>query len=298
MLGVNDKTWLVDMLCNTAKNDIKSNSNQTLSVSNLNHKQYSVYFGLGQSINLHDRPNVFKVSLAGITLGNYILKELYHRKTSGKFLDIGTGSGVLALLIRSIGATNITATDICENSINLAKENELLNFNNEKILFFCGDLFSNLPNDERYDTIIFNPPGWRTPSNQLLDELKKIQTEYDMRPEAMFFGDHVLLKFLQDLPNRLNTKGRALIGLNSLVGIQDILKGYNSTYLTDSPLNFRLLERHSLPLLFYTPGWKLAEPLLIKEFKVWRDHHTAAYTVDANGQLYWSYEVIECTHKS
>jgi release factor glutamine methyltransferase len=119
-----------------------------------------------------------------------------------------------------------------------------------------------------------------------------------MRPEAMFFGDRVLLKFLQDLLNRLSSTGRALIGLNSPVGIQDILKRYSSTHPTDSPLKFRLLERHSLPLLFYTPGWKLAEPLLIKEFKVWRDHHNAAYTVDANGQLNWSYEVIECTHMS
>ena len=298
MLGVNDKTWLVDMLCNIKKNDGNSNSSPTISVSNINDKQYSVYFGLGHSINLHDRPNVFKVSLAGITLGNYILKELSHGETNGKFLDVGTGSGVLALLIRRIGAKNITATDVCENSVLLAKENELLNFNKEQILFFSGDLFSNLPKDERYDTIIFNPPGWRTPSNQLLNELKKIQTEYDMRPEAMFFGDHVLLKFLHDLPNRLSSTGRALIGLNSLVGIQDILKRYSSSNPTDSPLRFRLLERHSLPLLFYTHGWKLAEPLLIKEFKFWRDHHTAAYTVDANGQLYWSYEVIECTHMS
>ena len=97
---------------------------------------------------------------------------------------------------------------------------------------------------------------------------------------------------------RLNIRPQVIISLNSPVGIQDILKRYNSTNQTDSPLKFRLLERHSLPLLFYTPGWKLAEPLLIKEFKFWRDHHTAAYTVDANGQLYWSYEVIECTHMS
>ena len=97
---------------------------------------------------------------------------------------------------------------------------------------------------------------------------------------------------------RLNIRPQAIISLNSLVSIQDILKRYSSTYPTDSPLKFRFLERHSLPLLFYTSGRKIAEPFKIKDFKVWRDHHTAAYIVNPNGQLYCSYETIECTHMS
>jgi len=84
-----------------------------------------------------------------------------------------------------------------------------------------------------------------------------------MKPEAMFYGENILLKFLQELPDRLSYKGRALIGLNSLVGIQDVLAKFRATHPTSSPLNFRLLERHSLPLLFYSPGWKLAEPFLL-----------------------------------
>jgi len=133
MLGVNDKTWLIDLLCDTSKNTESIECHQNLSKFNNDRRQYLVYFGLGHCIKLYDFPGVFKINLAGIALGNCILKYLRHNEIKGRFLDVGTGSGVLALLTRDIEANNITATDVSENSIELTKENEKYNFNNEKI---------------------------------------------------------------------------------------------------------------------------------------------------------------------
>ncbi len=291
MIGVSDKSWLIDLLSSVATS--RPNLVPEIAANNDQHI-YSTYFGLGHQLKLHDRPGVFKVSLAGMALGSYLLKGLTHDELTGRLLDLGTGSGILALLLRSLGANDITASDVSTSAVGLALENEILNFRGSRIRFFSGDLFVGLPEGDRYDTVIFNPPGWRAPSEKFLDRLRRNGDGVDMTPETMFYGDAVLLRFLKDLPDRMNRTGRAIVGLNSLVGIRDVLARYKAFYPAGAPLQFQLLERHSLPLLFYSPGWKRAEPSLREEFEEWRDSYGAAYTIDGQGRLYWSYEVVEC----
>ncbi len=291
MIGVSDKSWLVDLLSSVAPERPHLSQEPP---RNDNKDFYSAYFGLGHQVKMHDKPGVFKVSLAGMALGGYLLKGLAHDELTGRLLDLGTGSGVLALLLRSLGAHDITASDISTDAVSLARENEILNFPGNLIRFFSSDLFDGLPQGDRYDTVIFNPPGWRTPSAKVLDRLRRSGDSGAMSPETMFYGDEVLLKFLNDLPTRINRKGRAIVGMNSLVGIGDVLTRYKATYPTGAPLTFQLLERHSLPMLFYSPAWKRAEPFLREEFEEWHDLYGAAYTVDGQGRLYWSYEVVEC----
>jgi release factor glutamine methyltransferase len=291
MIGVSDKSWLIDLLSSVALD--RANLVPEIAADNDKHI-YSTYFGLGHQLKLHDRPGVFRVSLAGMALGSYLIKGLAHDELTGRLLDLGTGSGVLALLLRSLGAQDITASDVSTSAVGLALENEILNFHSTRIRFFSDDLFEGLPEGDRYDTVIFNPPGWRTPSEKCLDRLRRNADGVDMTPETMFYGDEVLLNFLKDLPDRMSRTGRAIVGLNSLVGIRDVLARYKAFYPTGAPLQFQLLERHSLPLLFYSPGWKRAEPFLREEFEQWRDAYGAAYTIDGQGRLYWSYEIVEC----
>ena len=288
MIGLSDKSWLVDLLISIPPD--KSNPMPELDADG-DKQTYPTYFGLGHQLKMYDRPGVFKVSLAGMALGSYLLKGLTHHELTGRLLDLGTGSGILALLLRSMGADDITASDVSADAVGLAHENELLNFPSGRVRFFSGDLFAGLPEQGSYDTVIFNPPGWRTPSETFLDRLRGNE---DMTPETMFYGDDVLLRFLRDLPNRMERTGRAIIGMNSLVGISDVLARYEAFYPKGAPLQFHLMERHSLPLLFYSPGWKRAEPFLRKEFEAWREAHGAAYTIDGQGRLYWSYEIVEC----
>lgn len=213
----------------------------------------------------------------------------------GKCLDVGTGSGVLALLLRDMGAKSIVGTDISAAAVNLAIRNETLNFGNRKICFTVGDLFSALPNElQKFDTVIFNPPGWRTPSVNLLEYLLAIDNPEELAVSAMFYGDGLLLKFLQELPFHLKESGRAIIGLNSLVGIKDVLGRYRNQHCDTCPLQFRLLERHTFPLLFYSEHWRKIAPRLLEEFSQWREQQRAAYSLDSQGTLYWSYELVEC----
>lgn len=294
MIGLSDKSWLVEMM---REGKISSLIDQA--ARNDTSSSYDAYFGFGQTVRLADKPGVFKVSLAGLALGTLLLKVLDENELSGKILDVGTGSGVQAILLRSLGATNIVGSDVCRDAVILAAANELLNFSDNQIRFVVADLFDGLSDtSEKFDVIVFNPPGWRTPSTYFLDELSRISANGEITPTSMFYGDQILLRFLCELPGRLCQGGRAIIGMNSLVGIQDVLERYRACYSGASPLSFRLMERHTFPLIFYSETWKKASSALFEEFRNWRESNRAAYTIDSQGQIYWSYELIECRIKN
>ncbi len=70
-------------------------------------------------------------------------------------LDLGTGSGVLALTARKLGATAITASDFDPEAIRTARCNELLNFPSRRIRWEVADA-KQLPSRPRYDLILAN----------------------------------------------------------------------------------------------------------------------------------------------
>lgn len=290
MLGLNDKGWLIDMLDSSVTGAAPVSPDRFASSGST----YNAYFGLGHSIRLQDRPGVFKVSLAGMALGAYLLKGLEEGELSSRILDLGTGSGVLAFLLRSMGANDIVATDVSAEAVALARYNERLNFDDESIAYAVSDLFDGLPSGARYDTVIFNPPGWRTPSDELLRELDRLSGNTGVPPGVMFCGETLLVRFLNELPRHLRPGGRAIVGMNSLVGIRDVIKQHELAYSGCSPLRFRLVERHTFPLLFYSDTWKKAERILREEFTDWQQRNKAAFTLDGQGRMYWSYEIVEC----
>lgn len=260
---------------------------------------YEIYFGLGQSLNLVDSTEVFKVSLAGVRLGHYLIQHLDSLTSTKSFLDIGTGSGVHALLMRKIGNNQITATDISKQSIEQAKLHERINFKKNSISFLVSDLFKNIP-EQQFQTVIFNPPGWRTPSQSFLKTLKAIDQTGQIPIQAMFYGEKVISRFLDDLPRYLAPEGTAIVGLNSLVGISSVLSTYNKKHKGTPPLAYRLMERHTFPLFYYSPHWKTLRKHLTEEFEHWSKKDLATYSTDQNGNIFWSYEIVEffhCTRK-
>jgi len=265
--------------------------------SNSQDDTYAIYFGLGQSLDLINAPLVFKVSLAGLRLGHYLVRSSDTTTLTSGFLDVGTGSGVHALLMRKLGGSDITATDISEKSIDQAMIHERLNFKKEGISFHVSNLFESIPKN-KFHTIVFNPPGWRTPSTSLARKLESLEQEGQIPARAMFYGDEVIARFLEDLPLYLSPAGRAVIGLNSMVGIRDVLQKYNEKHEGTPPLSYRLMERHTFPLLYYSTQWQMLSRSLKAEFEQWSKQGLAAYSIDRNGEIYWSYEIIELVHRT
>lgn len=74
------------------------------------------------------------------------------------FLDIGTGSGCIALtLAQAFPKSQVIAVDINPKALELAQKNSIKN-NITNVTFIKSDLFSNIPLDLQFDCIASNPP--------------------------------------------------------------------------------------------------------------------------------------------
>ena len=70
--------------------------------------------------------------------------------------DVCTGSGCIALSIAAETDARVTASDISEKALAIAKSNAELNGAAEKVGFILSDMFDSLPGT--YDIIVCNPP--------------------------------------------------------------------------------------------------------------------------------------------
>ena len=147
------------------------------------------------------------------------IKDLkpHHTKISN-ILDIGTGSGCIALAFaQHFPNAHITAVDINPQAIKLAQKNAKQN-NITNITFIKSDLFSNLDN-QCFDVIVSNPP-YIDPQD--IQTMMPQVTDWEDK-KALFAnkqGSEVLEKIIQHAITKLSP--------NDLLPYQLILEfGYN-----------------------------------------------------------------------
>lgn len=88
-------------------------------------------------------------------LVNQTIKLINNSKKQIKILDIGTGSGVIAITLeKELKNTKITATDISKKALNVAKKNQKIH--NTNIKFKKTNLYQGIK--DKFDVIISNPP--------------------------------------------------------------------------------------------------------------------------------------------
>lgn len=81
---------------------------------------------------------------------------LKYAKRKMNILDLCTGSGIIAISLAKNVDANITATDISEKALLVAKQNAQKN--NVKIELKLSNLFEDLKNGKKFDIIVSNPP--------------------------------------------------------------------------------------------------------------------------------------------
>jgi len=123
-------------------------------------------------------------------------------------LDLGTGSGFLAILSSKLGADRIVATDVSRRALEVARENARLN-GVDNIDFRLGSVYEPVE-DEVFDLIICNPP--MTPSKDPLPEYTWGGID----------GRAILEQVVKDAPRHLRRGGRLIMPVISLVGVDKV----------------------------------------------------------------------------
>ena len=130
-----------------------------------------------------------------------------------EILDIGTGSGCIAIsLAKNLPNAKVTALDISEEALEVAKENARLN--NVNIEFINADIFE-YKSDKKYDVIVSNPP-YVTESEKILMKQNVLNYEPEI---ALFVNDFEPLKYYESIinfsHNNLRDKGFLFFEINN-----------------------------------------------------------------------------------
>ncbi len=123
-------------------------------------------------------------------------------------LDLCTGSGAIAITIAKKSSAKVTAIDISEKALGVAKTNA--KNNDVKINFICGDLFSELKKSKKFDIITCNPPYIKS------EDIKKLDREVkDYDPLIALDGGedglYFYKKISEQFENYLSARGVILL---------------------------------------------------------------------------------------
>ena len=107
-----------------------------------------------------------------------LIKEKYKNKEI-KILDIGTGSGIIAITLNKLNKNyQITATDISKKALKISKKNQKIK--NTNVTFIKTNLYKNIK--DKFDIIISNPPYIEETSENIEKQVK------EKEPHLALFG--------------------------------------------------------------------------------------------------------------
>ena len=106
-----------------------------------------------------------------------------------KILDIGTGSGAIAISLQKELNAEVTAIDISEKALDVAKKNAIVNESN--ITFLKSDMLKNVI--DRYDIIISNPP-YISKNEEIMESVKMYEPNIALYAdnEGLYYYDKIL----------------------------------------------------------------------------------------------------------
>ena len=137
------------------------------------------------------------------------INDFFAKKVS--ILDIGTGSGCIAITLSKKINCNADGIDISNDALKVAKENAISN--NANVNFFNSDLFENVSN--KYDVIISNPP-YISYDEKIMDIVK--DNEPHLALYASNNGLYFYEKILEQASLFLNNKNMIIFEIGQTQG--------------------------------------------------------------------------------
>jgi len=162
---------------------------------------------------------------------SYLIQKQIPKDLAGKkVLDMGTGTGILAITAAKAGAM-VTAVDCNKDAIKVAKENAKKE--KVKIKFIHSDLFSKVRG--KFDLILCNPPYLPE------DEIDKL-----IGPSEMYSGGKTgrqfIERFVKSAPKYLKKSGKLVMVFSTLTGEKEVLD-----LLKQNGFETKILARQKIP---------------------------------------------------
>ncbi len=161
---------------------------------------------------------------------SFALAKHVSKFAKGNVLDMGTGSGLQAIVASNEG-TSVLGVDVNPLAVENARFNSELNGSGCE--FSESDLFTEL--ESKFDLIIFNPPYLPTGADEAVPG--HINKAWDGGSD----GREVIDRFLADAPDFLSPTGAILTLASSLSGIKETIdslkkKGLKAEVLEEVPM--------------------------------------------------------------
>ncbi|MGY8767313.1 MAG: peptide chain release factor N(5)-glutamine methyltransferase [Pirellulales bacterium] len=143
--------------------------------------------------------------------------KLYQGKTPARVIDVGTGSGAVAItLAKESPQAELTAVDISQPALNMTHKNAVKHQVQDRIRLLESDLMTNLPEQEQFDFVVSNPPyiGGNEKSDLPRDVL-------DFEPHLALFAEEeglaLIRRLVQESITRLVPGGWLLIEMGPVI---------------------------------------------------------------------------------
>jgi len=135
-------------------------------------------------------------------------------------IDVGTGSGVIGIYLSKQGA-NVSATDISNEAIEVAKGNAKLN--KTKIRFIQGSFFPQ--SKKKYNTIVSNLP------QEIVLSSKAANKQTKQTIDGGDNGNNIIIDFLRKAKSHMNKKSSLYIGIGTLSDYKETINFIAKHYL-------------------------------------------------------------------
>lgn len=192
-------------------------------------------------------PNVFSPVYSSDT--TWFAEKIVPLTKKKKFLEIGSGSGVIACLAAINGATYVVATDINPHAVNNIYSNAKLHSLNISVR--KGNVFQPIKKNELFDIIFWNHPFY-------------CSTEFDSNDVvslSVYDADYKHLRdFFHASKTHLETEGQLILGTSNVGRINLIKK-----IAKFEGFHYSLIEKTEVPVY---KGKKIKMDLRIYSFRL------------------------------
>ncbi len=154
--------------------------------------------------------------------------KIAQKTNAKKILDLCTGSGAIAVsLAKYLPQSEITAIDISNDALKIAKKNAVSNNVENQITFISSDMFTNL-NEEKFDIIVSNPPYIKT---NVIDNLDiQVKNEPHIALDGGKDGLYFYKKIINESYQYLKYKGFLCleIGFDQKIDVIELIENTNN----------------------------------------------------------------------